>query len=62
MTVKVRVRVLPLVSVALQVTVVTAGGKVAPEAGAHVTGRGPSTPSVAVGNVYVTTAPAVLVA
>jgi len=52
----------PCASVALQVTVVMPVGKFAPEAGEQVTGSVPSTKSVAVGLVYVTSAPVVLVA
>jgi hypothetical protein len=43
--------------VALQSTMVAPSGKVAPEAGLQVTARPPSTVSVALGGVYVATAP-----
>jgi len=43
--------------VAVQVTVLAPSGKVVPEAGVQVTGRSPSTASVADGAVYVTPAP-----
>ncbi len=60
-TVKLPLAVLLWVSLAEQLTVVVAIGKVEPEAGAHVTGREPSTASLAVA-VKLTTAPAELVA
>ena len=60
-TVKKPVLVLPRVSAAEQLTVVVAIGNVEPEAGVHVTGREPSTRSVAVA-VNETTRPAELVA
>src|SRR5262249_14957280 len=50
-TVNVAVRVLPRVSEAVQVTVVVPVGNVEPDAGVHVTVRGPSTRSLAVGFV-----------
>ena len=56
-TEKLLVAVLPAASVAVQVTVVVPGANAAPDAAAHVTVRTPSTASVDVGNVYVTTAP-----
>jgi hypothetical protein len=49
--------VLPRVSVAVQFTVVVPSGNVDPDAGVQLTGRGPSTRSVAVGLVYETAAP-----
>ena len=55
------VAVLPLVSEAEQLTVVVPVGNVEPEAGLHVTGREPSTKSVAV-TANDTTAPEELVA
>ena len=61
-TVNVAVAVLPALSVAVQVTVVVAIANVDPEAGKHETGSVPSTTSVAVGLVYVTAAPELLVA
>jgi hypothetical protein len=59
--VKVPLPVLPAASCAVQVTVVAAIGKVEPDAGLQVTGRGPLTTSVADAE-NVTTAPAALVA
>jgi hypothetical protein len=56
-TVKLACALFPCVSVAVQVTVVVAIGNMDPESGTQVTGRLPSTASVAVGYVYVTTAP-----
>src|SRR4051812_19070168 len=56
-TVKVALASLPDVSVAEQVTVVVPSANVEPAAGEHMTGRGPSTRSVAVGSVNVTGAP-----
>ena len=61
-TVNVAVAVLPAVSVAVHVTVVAAIGNVEPDAGTHVTGTAPDTRSIAVGLVYVTAAPELLVA
>src|SRR5215831_19468863 len=52
---------LPALSDAVHVTVVVPSGKVDPDAGVHVTGTTPSTSSSA-DAVYVTTAPAGLVA
>jgi hypothetical protein len=60
-TVKLPVDVLPCVSLAEHVTVVVPIGNAEPDAGVHVTGRGPSMASVAVA-VNVATAPAPLVA
>ncbi len=60
-TVKLPLAVLLWVSLAEQLTVVVAIGKVEPEAGTHVTGRDPSTASLAVA-VKLTTAPDALVA
>jgi hypothetical protein len=59
--VKLRVAVLPRLSVALQVTVVVPTGNTVPDAFEQVTGREPSTRSVAV-VAYVTVAPDELVA
>lgn len=50
-TVNDAVEVCPCASLALQVTVVAPSGNTPPEAGAHVTGIGPSTASTAVGVV-----------
>src|SRR2546421_12198564 len=52
------VALLPAPSVAVQMTVVVPNGKVEPGGGEQLTGSVPSTLSVAVGLVYVTTAPA----
>jgi hypothetical protein len=60
-TVNVRVAVLPRVSEAEHVTEVGPKGNCDPDGGLHVTGRGPSTLSLAVA-VKVTMAPAELVA
>ena len=60
-TVKLAEPVLPAASLAVQLTVVVPIGNVEAEAGLHVTGREPSTKSVAVA-VNVTAAPAELVA
>ncbi len=60
-TVKLPLAVLPRVSLAEQLTVVVAIGKVEPEAGVQLTGRGPSTASIAEA-VKVTTLPEELVA
>jgi hypothetical protein len=49
-TVKVAVAVLLRVSSAVQVTVVVPRGNVLPDAGAQLTGRTPSTTSLAVGD------------
>src|SRR5437879_5280894 len=56
-TLKLLLAVFPWASVAEQVTVVVWIANVDPDAGAQVTGRLPSTLSLAVGLVYVTTAP-----
>ena len=56
MTVKLPFAVLPRVSDAEQLTVVVPMGKVLPEGGTQITGRGPSTMSVA-DAVNVATAP-----
>ena len=55
-TLKLGLAVFPLLSADVQVTVVSPSGKVEPEAGAQLTGRGPSTASVAAG-LNVTAAP-----
>ena len=47
----------PCESVEVHVTMVVPIGKVEPEGGVHITGTDPSTRSVAVGVVYVTTMP-----
>jgi hypothetical protein len=60
-TVKDAVPLLPLASVAVQLTVVAPSGNVDPLAGVHVTARGPSTRSVAVA-VKLNAAPVALVA
>ena len=59
---KVAGQLLPALSTAVQVTVVTPSLNVEPLGGVHVTGTDPSTTSIAVGGVYVTVAPAALVA
>jgi hypothetical protein len=61
-TVNVTVAVFLQVSEAVQVTTVLPGANIEPEAGEQLTGRMPSIASVAVGFVYVTTAPAAQVA
>jgi len=54
--------VFPFVSEAVQVTVVFPGANIDPDNGKQLTGRGPSTASIAIGVVYVTTAPSLQVA
>src|SRR6266478_99990 len=61
-TVKLAVLRLPTLSAAVHVTTVLPTGNVVPDTREQVTGRVPSTASTAFGNVYVTFAPAVLVA
>ena len=56
-TVKLVVPVFPLKSLDEQITVVMPMGKMLPLAGVQVTGREPSTKSLAVGSVKITTAP-----
>ena len=62
LTVKLHDELLPCASVTVETTVEMPIGKVLPEAGTLETFTVPSTISVAVGFVYVTTAPAGLVA
>src|SRR5262249_34867341 len=61
-TVKLALAVLPARSRAEQTTVVVPTGKLLPDAGAHETGTGPSTRSLALGLEYETAVPPSLVA
>src|SRR5262249_61306183 len=57
-TLKVAVDLLPALSSAVHVTVVSPSGKVEPDSGLHLTGTEPSTSSLAVGGLLGTIPPA----